>query len=78
MKIFRFIPVLALVLCPATRLHAEMVDGVLAVINDTVITRQQVEDFVAPAIDSLRREYAGQPESVFQQKLTGAINDGLE
>jgi peptidyl-prolyl cis-trans isomerase SurA len=78
MKIFRFIPILALALCPGPRLHAVMVDGVLAVINDTVITRQQVEDFVAPAIDSLRREYAGQPEAVFQQKLTGAINDGLE
>jgi len=78
MKIFRFIPILALALCPGPRLHAEMVDGVLAVINDTVITRQQVEDYITPAIDSLRREYAGQPEAVFQQKLTGAINDGLE
>jgi parvulin-like peptidyl-prolyl isomerase len=78
MKIFRLVPILALALCPGPRLHAEMVDGVLAVINDTVITRQQVEEFVAPAIDALRREYAGQPEAVFQQKLAGAISDGLE
>ena len=78
MNIFRLVPILALALCPGPRLHAEMVDGVLAVINDTVITRQQVEEFIAPAIDSLRREYAGQPEAVFQQKLTGVINDGLE
>jgi parvulin-like peptidyl-prolyl isomerase len=78
MKIFRFIPILALALCTGPRLHAEVVDGVLAVINDTVITRQQVEDFIGPALDSLRREYAGQPEAAFQQKLTGAINDGLE
>lgn len=78
MKIFRFVPILALALCPGPRLHAEMVDGVLAVVNDTVITRQQVEEFIAPAIDSLRREYAGQPEAVFQQKLTGVVNDGLE
>jgi parvulin-like peptidyl-prolyl isomerase len=78
MKIFLLVPILALALCPGPRLHAEMVDGVLAVVNDTVITRQQVEDFVAPAIDSLRREYADQPEAVFQQKFIGAINDGLE
>jgi parvulin-like peptidyl-prolyl isomerase len=78
MKIFRFMVFLALALCPGPHLHAVMVDGVLAVINDSVITRQQVEDFVTPAIESLRREYAGQPEAVFQQKLTGAINDGLE
>jgi len=67
-----------LALCPGPRLHAVMVDGVLAVINDTAITRQQVEAFIAPAIDALRREYAGQPEAAFQQKLTGALNDGLE
>jgi parvulin-like peptidyl-prolyl isomerase len=78
MKIFCFVPILALALCPGPRLHAEMVDGVLAVVNDTVITRQQVEEFIAPAIDSLRREYAGQPEAVVQQKLTGVINDGLD
>ena len=81
MKIFRLILILALALCPGPRLHAQLtnlVDGVLAVVNDTVITRQQVVEFTAPAIDSLRREYAGQSETVFQQKLTGVINDGLE
>ena len=78
MKIFRFVPILALAFCPGPRLHAEMVDGVLAVINDTAITRQQVEAFISPAVEALRREYAGQPEAAFQQKLTGALNDGLE
>ena len=78
MKIFRFVPILALALCPGPHLHAETVDGVLAVVNDTVITRQQVEEFIAPAIDSLRRESAGQPEAVVQQKLTGVVNDGLD
>jgi parvulin-like peptidyl-prolyl isomerase len=77
MKLFRFVPVLLLGICAGSRLHAEMVDGVLAVINDTVITRQQVEEFAAPAIESLRRQYATDPQS-FQQKLTAALNDGLE
>ena len=78
MKIFRLVLILALALCPGPRLHADLVDGVLAVINDTVITRQQVEIFVASAIESLQRENAGQPEAVLQQKLAGVINDGLE
>ena len=80
MKIFRFIPVLALALCLGPRLHAQtnVVDGVLAVINDTVITRQQVEDFIDPAIRAIQRDSAGQSEAAFQQKLTAAINDGLE
>ena len=79
MKIFRFIPILALALCPGPRLHAQtnIVDGVLAVINDTVITRQQVEQFVAPAIEALQNQYAGQ-QAAFQQKLTALLNDGLE
>ena len=80
MKIFRFIPVLALALCPGPHLRAQtnVVNGVLAVVNDTVITQQQVQDYIDPAIRSLQREYAGQPAAVFQQKLTAAINDGLE
>jgi peptidyl-prolyl cis-trans isomerase SurA len=79
MKISRFIPILALALCAGPRLRADtnIVDGVLAVINDTAITRQQVEEFIGPAVESLRREFAGQPDA-FQQKLTGVINDGLE
>jgi parvulin-like peptidyl-prolyl isomerase len=79
MKISRFILILALALCAGPRLRADtnIVDGVLAVINDTAITRQQVEFFVGSAIDSLRREFAGQPDA-FQQKLTAVINDGLE
>jgi peptidyl-prolyl cis-trans isomerase SurA len=78
MKIFRLVPILAMALCPGPRLHAEAVDGILAVINDTVITREQVREFVAPAVDSLQRASAGQPDAVFQQKLTGVISDGLE
>src|SRR6516162_1406697 len=62
MKFFRLVPVLLLGICPGPRLHAEMVDGILAVINDTVITRQQVEDYAAPAIESLRRQYATDPQ----------------
>ncbi len=79
MKISRFIPILALALCAGPRLRADtnIVDGVLAVINDTAITRQQVEFFVGSAIDSLRREFAGQPDA-FQQKFNAVINDGLE
>ena len=78
MKMLRFIPVLALALGPGPHLHAEVVDGILAVVNNTVITQQQVTNFIAPAIDTLEREYAGQPEALFRKKLIGVFNDGLE
>jgi peptidyl-prolyl cis-trans isomerase SurA len=75
MKFSRLI--LAVISCLALPLRAELADGVKAIVNDTAITFAQVEDFAAPEIDSLRRQYADQPD-VFQQKLTGAMNDALE
>lgn len=66
--------------CFGLPLRAELADGVLAVVNNAVITRAQVDDFVAPAIDALRRQYANQENvsNVFGQKAIGVLNDGLE
>lgn len=75
MKFSRLI--FAVISCLALPLRAELADGVKAIVNDTAITFAQVEDFAAPEIDSLRRQYADQPD-VFQQKLTSAMNDALE
>ena len=79
-KFVHFIPVLLMTFCFSLPLQAELADGVLAVVNDSVITRGQVENFVAPAIDALRREYAhqGNVSNVFEQKATDVFNDGLE
>jgi parvulin-like peptidyl-prolyl isomerase len=79
-KFIRFIPVLLMTFCFGLPLRAELADGVLAVVNNAVITRAQVDDFVAPAIDALRRQYANQENvsNVFGQKAIGVLNDGLE
>ena len=77
MKYFWSIPILVLAFCAALPSRADLVDGVAAVVNNTVITAEQVREFAAPAIDDLRRQYAGQP-AVFQQKYTATFNDGLE
>ncbi len=77
MKFFRFIPMLAAAVCFSPSLHAELVDGIKAVVNSEIVTFAEVEDFAAPAAQALRREYAGEP-GVFQQKLGAALNDGLE
>ena len=80
MKFFRFIAVLWLFFCPASPLRAELADGILAIVNNTVITREQVVDYIAPAIDTLRQEYAGQVDGsgLFEQKASDVFNDGLE
>jgi peptidyl-prolyl cis-trans isomerase SurA len=77
MNLFRLIPILAAMLCWGLPLRADLADGVKAIVNDTVITYAQVEDFATPAVEALRRQYAGQPD-VFRQKLAVALNDSLE
>jgi parvulin-like peptidyl-prolyl isomerase len=66
--------------CSGLPLRAELADGILAIVNDSVITRAQVADYVAPAIDTLRQEYASQEDvaTVFEQKASDVFNDGLE
>jgi parvulin-like peptidyl-prolyl isomerase len=64
-------------LCLGLPLRAELADGVKAIVNDTVITYAQVEEFTMPSEDALRREYAVQPE-VFRQKLAEALDNSLE
>ena len=77
MRLFQFILVLAATFCVPVWSRAEVADGIKAVVNDRAITFAEVEDFTRPAVDALRRQYAGQPE-VFQQKVSEALNDSLE
>lgn len=80
MKFARIILVISALFCPGLALKAELADGILAIVNNTVITRAQVEEFIAPAIDTLRQQYAGQMDAgdAFAQKATQIFNDGLE
>jgi parvulin-like peptidyl-prolyl isomerase len=64
-------------LCAGFSLRGELADGVKAVVNDTVVTYSQVEDFTAPAAEALNRQYADAPDT-FQQKLNDARDDSLE
>lgn len=75
MKFFYFIA--AAVFCFVAPLYGELADGIKAVVNDTVITYAQVEDYAAPEIESLRRQYADQPD-VFEQKLNATLDDALK
>lgn len=77
MKIVRLITVLAVMCglgCPG---HAELADGVKAIVNDSVITLAQVEDFTSPVIETLRRQYASDPMG-YERAVNAAIGDSLE
>jgi peptidyl-prolyl cis-trans isomerase SurA len=77
MKFFRLIAIFTAVSGAALPLRAELADGVKAVVSDSVITYSQIQDMIAPTLDTLRQQYASQPE-VFQQKLNDLLNDSLE
>jgi len=77
MKFARLILFFAVAIFLAPSSRADLADGVKAIVNDTVITYAQVQDFIAPAAESLQRQYAGQPDA-YSQKLAALINDGLE
>lgn len=77
MKAFRTI-FLTVALCGVgCALHAELANGIQAIVHDAVITYQDVENSTAPVVEELRRQYGKQPE-VYNQKLTEALNDSLE
>ena len=77
MKAFRAIFVAVAVCGFGGALHAELANGIYAIVHDTVITHQDVENRTAPVIEELRRQYRNQPD-VYNQKLTEALNESLE
>jgi peptidyl-prolyl cis-trans isomerase SurA len=77
MKLSRFIPVLAALATVPAWSHAEVTDGVKAIVNNKAITYEEVENSAHDAALALRRQYASQPE-VFQRKLNELLNDALK
>jgi peptidyl-prolyl cis-trans isomerase SurA len=61
----------------AANARAELVNGIYVIVNDAVITYQQVESAIAPAVELLARKYAGQPE-VFKQQVQQARSEKVQ
>jgi peptidyl-prolyl cis-trans isomerase SurA len=57
--------------------RAVLVNGVEAIVHDSVVTFAEVQDMTMPAEQMLAREYRGQVE-LFQKKLSDARNESLE
>ena len=55
----------------------ELKNGIAAIVNDGVITYQEVEDYTGQALELLQRTYFNQPE-VFNQKRIEITSNGLE
>lgn len=62
---------------PELRAAPELVDGINAVVHDSVVTFAEVQLMTLPAQEVLARQYRSQPE-VYVKKVTDARNDSLE
>ncbi len=62
---------------PQVRAATELVNGINAVVSDSVVTLGEVDIMTLPAQEVLTREYRTQPE-VYIRKLSDARNDSLE
>lgn len=66
MRVFRF--VFAVLICSCGFAKAELVNGINAIVNDSIITYDQVERGIAPLAEMLARQYRSQPQ-VFEERL---------
>jgi parvulin-like peptidyl-prolyl isomerase len=75
----RVLSVFAVALLLAGQAPAEQTisDGIAVVVNDAIITFQEVNNYIRPAVDLLRSQYGRQPV-VFDQKLMEVRADGTE
>ena len=73
-----FITLLAVgVACVSALSAPELRNAIAAIVNDSIITHQQVEDHVSVALDALRRTPLRDP-AAFQQKRIETLVSGLE
>ena len=77
MKLFRAICLTGALLTAATGVHADPVDGIEAIVNDAIITFQQVETYAMPAADQLRRQHFDEPD-VLEKELLKVQQESVE
>ncbi|MDB6110855.1 MAG: Peptidylprolyl isomerase, partial [Pedosphaera sp.] len=61
-------------MCPNA--HAELVNGIRAIVADSIITYQQVELLVGRDAEFIRRQYQNRPQE-YQQRMVELMGKGL-
>lgn len=77
MKILRAIVVAVAVGNLGASLQAELVDGIDAIVHDSVVTMHEVESYTLPFQQQLLRQYRAEPD-VYYKKLAEAHSESLE
>jgi peptidyl-prolyl cis-trans isomerase SurA len=69
--------VVTVMLSPAFKAEAELVNGIEAVVHDSIVTVQEIQDMTEPYVEDLRRQYGDKPD-VIEQKVGDAAKQNLE
>jgi peptidyl-prolyl cis-trans isomerase SurA len=77
MKFLRALLIAAVLLAPVHGLRAELVNGIQAIVHDSVITYEDVEILTAQTASVLTRQYGNDPD-MFRQKMSDARADNLD
>lgn len=77
MKTFRTILLAAWIAAGCLAARADVVDGIQAVVHDSVVTIDEVADLTSQTVDVVRRQYPNQPE-LFQKKMEQAKSENIE
>lgn len=68
---------LAAIIGSSSAARADVVDGIQAVVHDSVVTIDEVADLTAQTLDVARRQYPNNPE-LFQKKMEQAKTENVE
>ncbi|MGC8744404.1 MAG: peptidylprolyl isomerase [Verrucomicrobiia bacterium] len=62
--------------CAGVSAQMQYLDGIAAIVNDTVITVQEVKEYITPTLNMLERTYFDRPQTL-QQKRQEVLEDGI-
>ena len=77
MKIFRAFLFVGMVCGFGLTLQGQTINGMKAVVHDSVVTFRDVEVMTAPVAEVLRRQLRTQPD-LYQKRINDALNENLE
>lgn len=68
---------LGALLVPGVRAEPSLVNGVQVIVNDAIITYKDVQNYLAPAVELISRQYANDPQR-YQQKVLDAQREAID
>jgi peptidyl-prolyl cis-trans isomerase SurA len=60
-----------------SKAEPQLADGIKVIVHDSLVTYQQVEEYTAPLLNDLRRQYQNDPQG-FQKRLFEVLDENTE